>query len=78
MRIARSLALVLLLVVVIAVLVACGGGGAQELLETAQLEETQNNRPHARELYRRLVDQYPGTPQAKQAALRLADLEQQP
>ncbi len=63
--------------VLLAALAGCGGG-AQELLDTAQLEETQNNRPHARELYRRLVEQYPGTPQAKQAALRLAELEQQP
>ena len=63
--------------VLLVALAGCGGS-AQEVLETAQLEETQSNRPHARELYQRLVEQYPGTPQAKQAALRLAELEQQP
>lgn len=51
-------------------LVACGGG-AEELLDTAELEETQNNLPHARELYQQIVEKYPGTDAAQKAAERL-------
>ena len=64
-------ALPLLLAVV---LFACGGG-AQELLDTAQLEETQHNAAHARELYQEVVSRYPNTPQAETAQARLRALE---
>jgi len=56
-----------------AVLLGCGGG-AEELLDTARLEETQHNLPHARELYEEVVRRYPGTPQAKTAETRLRAL----
>lgn len=59
------------------VLAACGGG-AQSLLETAQLEEVQNNPEHATQLYREIVTKYPGTPEAVQAADRLRALEAKP
>jgi TolA-binding protein len=55
-------------------LAGCGGGGAAELLETARLEEIQNNPTHAKQLYQQIVDQYPGTPQAETAAARLREL----
>ena len=55
-------------------LAGCGGGGAAELLETARLEEIQNNPAHAKQLYQQIVDQYPGTPQAETAAARLREL----
>jgi TolA-binding protein len=58
-----------------AVLSGCGGG-AQEMLDTAQLEETQHNVPHARQLYAEIVQRYPGTPQAETAQSRLRTLEQ--
>jgi TolA-binding protein len=48
-----------------------GGGGAQELLDTAQLEETQRNLPHARQLYEEIMRRYPNTPQAATARARL-------
>jgi len=60
--------------VLLALVLAGCGGGAQELLDTAQLEELQNNRPHARELYERLVREHPGTPEAKTAEERLRAL----
>ncbi len=60
-----------------ALLLGCGGG-AQELLDTAQLEETQNNLPHARQLYQQIVERYPGTPEAATAADRLRALGQAP
>jgi TolA-binding protein len=65
------------IVVMIPLLVAlagCGGDGAADLLETARLEEVQNNPAHARQLYQQIVDQYPGTPQASTAAERLRAL----
>lgn len=60
-----------------AALVGCGGGAA-ELLDTAKLEEQQNNRPHARELYQAVLERYPGTPEAKIAVERLAELARTP
>ena len=50
------------------------GGGAQELLDTAKLEELQQNKPHARELYQEVVKKYPGTPEAATAEERLRAL----
>ncbi len=50
------------------------GSGAKELLDTAQLEETQNNLPHARELYEAIVHRWPNTPEAATAAERLKAL----
>ena len=58
-------------------LVGCGGD-AQSLLETAQLEEVQNNPAHARELYEQIVRDHPGTPAAATAAERLQALDAAP
>ncbi len=61
-------------ILLIALLAACGGG-AKELLDTAQFEELQRNTTHARELYRQIVEQYPGAPEAATAAERLKALD---
>lgn len=45
-----------------------------ELFDTAQLEEKQENVEHARELYQRIVDQHPDSPQAQAARERLRAL----
>ena len=55
-------------------LVGCGDK-AKDLYDTAQLEEKQNNRPHATKLYRQIVEEYPDSPYANQAKTRLAELE---
>jgi outer membrane protein assembly factor BamD (BamD/ComL family) len=55
-------------------LVGCGDN-AKDLFDTAQLEEKQNNRPHATKLYRQLVEEHPDSPYANQAKTRLAELE---
>jgi TolA-binding protein len=39
------------------------------------LEEKQNNKPHATQLYRQIVEEYPDAPYADQAKTRLAELE---
>jgi hypothetical protein len=65
-------------VLLLAVLLHGCGGGARELLDTAQLEETQRNLPHARELYQDLLRRYPGTPEAATAAQRLKALGEAP
>jgi hypothetical protein len=52
------------------VLLGCGGG-AKELLDTAQLEETQHNLAHARELNQEVLHRYPNSPEAATAAARL-------
>jgi hypothetical protein len=55
-------------------LVGCGDK-AKDLYDIAQLEEKQFNKPHATELYRQIVEQYPNSPYASQAKNRLAELE---
>ena len=55
-------------------LVGCGDK-AKDLYDTAQLEEKQNNRPHATKLYRQIVEEHPDSPYANQAKTRLAELE---
>lgn len=52
----------------------CSGSGAEGLLDTAALEEKQNNLPHARKLYEEIVRKYPDTEQARKAEARLAEL----
>jgi hypothetical protein len=60
--------------IVVASLVGCLRGGAAELMETAKFEELQQNVPHARELYQRIVTEYPDSAEAKVARERLAAL----
>jgi TolA-binding protein len=50
------------------------GGSADDMLDTARLEELQNNPTHARQIYEDLVRRYPGTPEAAQAQERLRAL----
>jgi len=57
---------------------ACGVDKSKELFETAQFEEKQNNREHARQLYQEIVTKYPQSPLAKQARERLAVLGDKP
>jgi len=57
-----------------ATLAGCTRDGAAELMETAKFEELQQNVPHARELYQRIVNQYPDSDEAKAARERLAAL----
>ena len=47
----------------------------KELYATAQLEEKQNNKPHATQLYRQIVEEYPSSTYANQAKTSLAELE---
>lgn len=45
----------------------CSGNGAQELYETAQLEERQNNPAHAKELYQEILIKHPQSEYARKA-----------
>jgi hypothetical protein len=56
-------------------LVGCTKSGPAELLETAKFEELQTNVPHARELYQRILDEHPESPEARVASERLAALD---
>lgn len=47
---------------------------AAEMFETAQFEEQQFNKPHATELYQRIVDNHPDSPFADKARQRLKAL----
>ena len=55
-------------------LMGCGDK-AKDLYDTAQLEEKQNNKLHATQLYRQIVEEYPDSAYANQAKTRLAELE---
>ncbi|UFS70364.1 hypothetical protein LPW11_21160 [Geomonas sp. RF6] len=66
--------LLLSLFMVLALLGGCSSDKSKELFDTAQFEEKQNNREHARKLYQEIVEKYPDSPLAKQAQERLAAL----
>ena len=57
---------------------ACGPDQAAQQLEIAQLEERQNNRAHAKELYEKILQRYPESPAAQAARARLAELADKP
>ncbi|HET6515096.1 MAG TPA: tetratricopeptide repeat protein [Thermodesulfovibrionales bacterium] len=55
---------------------ACTRNKSAELLETAQFEEVQKNREHARELYEEILKKYPESEEAKRARERLSALKE--
>ncbi len=57
---------------------ACGPDQAAQLLETAQFEERQTNKEHAKELYEEIVRRYPDSPAAQTARARLTQLTDRP
>jgi TolA-binding protein len=69
--------IVVLGLVLTALMGACSGDKSKELLETAQFEEKQSNKEHARKLYQEIVTKYPNSAAAKQAEERLAALSGQ-
>jgi hypothetical protein len=54
----------------------CSGNNAEELFETAKLEELQDNREHAKRLYEDVIRAYPDSRYATEAQARLSALEQ--
>jgi len=66
----------LVMMLLLSLPIACSNKAA-ELAETAKFEELQNNKEHAAKLYREIIVKYPDSAQAKEAAERLAGLEQQ-
>ncbi len=54
----------------------CTGDSAKEMFETAQFEEQQNNQAHAKQLYEKIVKDYPNSEYAKEASERLDQLSQ--
>ncbi len=58
------------------VLTGCPGNGAREMLDTAQLEEVQDNRENAHKIYRKIIEQYPDSPEADKARARLDATEE--
>ncbi len=76
-RAIRMLCLRMLLVSALALPLAGCGDGAEEMFETAQFEEVQNNREHARQLYNRILRDHPDSPFAAKARERLAAMERE-
>ena len=67
--------ILLLFLSVALVLSGCSGDKAEELFETAKLEELQNAPDHAKKLYQEIVDKYPESEYAKKAKERLSALK---
>ena len=67
-----------LLSLLLLLLPACGGDQAAQWLETAQLEERQNNVAHATQLYEDIVRLYPDSQAATTARARLDALLPRP
>lgn len=63
------------LCVVLLALSGCTGSQADDLLDTAQFEERQNNRDHARQLYEEILRDYPQSEAARKAQERLRQLD---
>lgn len=74
----RARCLHVLLVLMLALPLAGCGDGAEELFATAQFEEVQNNREHARKLYSRILRDHPDSPVAARARERLAAMDAEP
>lgn len=70
---ARFLAFVCILSSVLG-LAGCGDG-AEELYETAQFEELQNNKAHARKLYERIIRDHADSRYADRARQRIAEMD---
>ena len=77
LRAIHMLCLRMLLVLTLALPLAGCGDGAEEMFETAQFEEVQNNREHARQLYNRILRDHPDSPFAARARERLAAMERE-
>ena len=69
---AKRLAMIGLLCLALG-LAGCGDP-AEGIYDTAQFEEVQNNKPHARKLYEEIVRDHPDSPVAVKAKERLATM----
>lgn len=68
--------IILMLMLVIAFFISgCSDNKAQELFETAKLEELQNNQDHAKQLYQEIIRKHPNSEYAKIAQERLSALQ---
>lgn len=68
----RSILTSFFLTIILAiVLAACSGQKASELYDTAKIEELQNNREHAVQLYEQIIVRYPSSDYAVKAKERL-------
>lgn len=47
----------------------------QQMIETARFEELQRNTTHAREIYQRVLADFPNSPQAQTAREQLLELD---
>ena len=68
--------IILILMIIIGLAVSgCSDNKAQELFETAKLEELQSNQDHARQLYQEIIKKSPNSEYAKNAKERLSALQ---
>lgn len=68
--------ILILMIILAAVLSGCSGNGAEQLFDTAKLEEVQDNREHASKLYQEIIDRYPESEYAMRAKERLSAIRE--
>ncbi len=73
----RAMCLHVLLVSMLTLPLAGCGDGAEEMFETAQFEEVQNNKEHARKLYNRILRDHADSPFAARARERLVTMDRE-
>ncbi|KPK01115.1 MAG: hypothetical protein AMK71_06815 [Nitrospira bacterium SG8_35_4] len=56
-------------------LAACSGNNSEEIFKTAQFEELQNNKEHAEQLYKEIIQKHPESEYAVKAKERLSELK---
>ena len=66
---------IILLILLALICSGCSADKAGDMFETAKFEELQNNHEHAKELYRRIIKDYPDSDCAKKSKERLLELE---
>ena len=67
--------IILILMIILAMaLLGCSGNNAEQLFDTAKLEELQDDREHATKLYQEIIEKYPESEYAKRAKERLSAL----
>jgi len=67
--------IILILMIILAMaLSGCSGNNAEQLFDTAKLEELQDDREHATKLYQEIIEKYPESEYAKRAKERLSAL----
>jgi alpha-beta hydrolase superfamily lysophospholipase len=74
LKFGRAVNRLILILILVTMGIGCSEQRAEELFETARLEERQNNPEHAKKLYQKILDKYPQSSYAERAQTGLGNL----